>query len=147
MKTLHNRNDTTVPVAESDVVGAVTKLLVGERYRVRHEVPNMGQSVDIVATRGSWLTCVEAKVGKWRRALAQCLAHEQVADFICIAIAAESAGDELLREVSKSGYGLIVYRPSNRSCDWARPPDRNAKVWRPQRRRLMSLMRKIAYAH
>ena len=147
MKTSHSKKNSERSVPEHRVVQAVTDLLVAQRYRVRHEVPNMGQSVDIVATRGSWLTCVEAKVRDWSRAISQCLAHEQVADFICIAIGIESVSEGLLRRVASYGYGLIVYRLSDGTCTWVRAPDRNRRVWQPQRRRLASNMRKIDYAH
>jgi hypothetical protein len=146
MKTLRRKKSVATPPSEVEVVRAVTELLVSERYRVRHEVPNMGQSVDIVATRARWLTCVEAKVKNWRRAIAQCLAHEQVADFICIAIGIESVSDDLLSKVGTSGYGLILYRPSDGRCTWVRTPERNRRVWQPQRRRLVSIMREIDYA-
>lgn len=105
----------------------------------------MGQSADIAATRGRWLTMIEAKVRDWRRALHQCLAHEQVADFICLAIGVESASDELVDGARQRGYGLILCPPSSESCTWIVRPSRNRGVWRPQRIHLMSLARKISY--
>lgn len=133
--------------AEHEVVAGVTDLLVSERYRVRHEVPNMGQSADIVATRGKWVTFIEAKVRDWRRAMLQCRAHEQVADFICIAVGAKALSDELLRQSKARGYGVISYRGQDHYCGWVFPPARNERVWAPQRQRLARVMRKIPYAH
>ncbi len=146
MKTSRKIAVRRVPLSEREVVDGVTLLLAAERYRVRHEVPNMGQSADVVATRGGWVTFIEAKVGNWRRAVAQCLAHEQVADFICLAIGAASVPEQLLAVVESRGYGLISCRPSDLLCTWIRRPRRNPKVWAPQRRRVAALMRKIRHA-
>lgn len=132
---------------ESEVVRRVTDLLVSENYRVRHEVPNMGQSADIVATRGNCVTFIEAKVRDWRRALQQCVAHQQVADFICIAVATKSVSDALISEIETCGYGLILCYPNNGHCEWIKLPRRNENIWRPQRQRLVSLMRKIEYVY
>ena len=147
MKILPNKQSGRYFFRENEVVRQVTNLLMAEDYRVRHEVPNMGQSADIVATKGSWVTFIEAKVRDWRRALQQCVAHKQVADFICIAVAMESVSDALVVEIETRGYGLILCYPNNGRCEWIKPPRRNENVWRPQRQRLVSLMRKIEYAH
>ncbi len=147
MKTLHRHKPAREMTCEMDVVWRVTGFLVSEGYRIRHEVPNMGQSADIAATRGRWLTLVEAKVRDWRRALSQCVAHEQVADFICIAIAVETASRDLADEVAQRGYGLILCPLSNGHCEWVVRPVQNPNIWPPQRKRLVSLMRKIGYVH
>ncbi len=135
-----------VPLTERELVQRVTDLLVSQGYRVRHEVPNMGQSADIVATKPGLLMFVEAKVRDWRRALSQCVAHEQVADFICIALGTNSVSEEALSQVAARGYGLISFSLGERSCAWVHTPRRNEKVWSPQRRRAVSLMRNIEYA-
>jgi hypothetical protein len=130
---------------ERAIVESVTRFLQRQRYRVRHEVPNMGQSADIVATRSRAVIFVEAKVAHWRRALEQCRAHESVADYICLAVGLASIPDGLLLAVCKNGYGLIACGPSDRKCRWVRKPVRNRSVWSPQRRRLTSLMGVIDY--
>jgi hypothetical protein len=147
MKTSFSKQTGRNSLLENEVVRQVTDFLISEDYRVRHEVPNMGQSADIVATRGNWVTFVEAKVRDWRCALRQCVAHEQVADFICVAVATVSASKALVAEIETCGYGLILCCPSKGHCEWVMPPRRNGKIWRPQRQRLVSLMRKIEYAY
>jgi len=132
-------------LTESTVVEAVTGFLKRQKYRVRHEVPNMGQSADIVATRSGRMTFVEAKIGHWRRAIGQCRAHESVADYICIALGLQTIPEGLHFALKESGYGLIVFSPSTRKCRWIKKPIRNKKVWSPQRQRITGLMRAIRY--
>jgi len=122
------------------------RFLADEGYRIRLEVPNMGQSADLVASRSRWLTFVEAKRHDWRRALRQCRAHEAVADYICVAISLRSVSNALLQEAKDVGYGLIRYDLASQTCEWMLQPSRNTKVWLPQRRRLMAAMKVIDYA-
>ena len=134
-------------VSEGSLVVTLTAWLVAHGYRVKCEVANMGQSADIVATKGRWVTVFEAKVGNWRRALQQCQAHETVADYICVAIASTTIRQELEVSVSNKGYGLLHYRRHSREWTWIRRPTHNPHVWQPQRRVWANNARKIRYAH
>lgn len=136
----------TAKGSEAHLVGGLVRFLTDEGYRVRLEVPNMGQSADLVASRSRWLTFVEAKRHDWRRALEQCQAHEAVADYICVAISLHSVSNTLLEEAKDAGYGLILCDLDSRTCKWVLQPSRNTKVWPPQRRRLMAAMKAIDYA-
>ncbi len=133
--------------SEAHLVRGLVRFLTGEGYRVRLEVPNMGQSADLVASRSRWLTFVEAKRHDWRRALEQCRAHEAVADYICVAISLRSASDALLQDIKEVGYGLIRCDLALQTCEWVLQPSRNTKVWPPQRRRLLAAMKAIDYAN
>jgi hypothetical protein len=106
----------------------------------------MGQSADLVATKGRWVTMIEAKTRDWRRAIAQCRAHELVADYVCVALLSECPSDALLVELMRNGYGLLLVSPTTLACNWYAPPERNRDVWTPQRRRLSSSLRQVTYA-
>lgn len=131
--------------SESDLVRLIVRDLVSDGYRVRTEVPNMGQSADIIATKNRWLTAIEVKVSDWRRALQQCRAHELVADFVCIAIGSVSVPQDLVCAVQECRYGLIHCPPGSSTCTWVVRPTRNANVWGPERARLVRVMKAIAY--
>lgn len=131
--------------SEIDLVALLVYALHDEGYRVRREVPNMGQSADVVATRSRWVTVIEVKVRDWRRALEQCLAHEQVADFVCIAVGTGRIASELLRTAQTRGYGIIQCTVSTRSCRWILRPERNCHVWRPQRTRFAAALKVIRH--
>lgn len=129
---------------EQDIVDAVVRLLSESGYRVRIEVPNMGQSADVVATRGRWVTFIEAKKHDWRTALDQCRAHELVADYICIAVGTKSISDAFREEATAAGYGVIRCE-SAENCEWVLQPQRNVSLWRPQRARLSQVLRCISH--
>lgn len=131
--------------SESDVVDAVICALIEQGYRVRTEVPNMGQSADIMATKNRWLTAIEAKTKDWRKALLQCRAHELVADYICIAVGTVGVSEPLKRAVREAGYGLIHSPPGSSGCEWAVRPTKNRAVWAPQRAQLARMMRAIVH--
>jgi len=133
-------------LTEIDMVSKLIEFLSLEGYRVRQEVPNMGQSADLVATRGRWVTFVEAKLKDWKRAIQQCRPHEQVADFICVAVASVNVSDSLVREAQDRGYGIIHRNRNTGAFSWVTRPALNGNVWRPQRRRLRRAMREIGYA-
>ena len=143
MKMLHS---TMSEPTEAHIIRSLINFLRGEGYRVRLEVPNMGQSADLVATRSRWVTFVEAKRRDWRRAMEQCRAHESVADFICIALSLRKLSDAFLGEVRACGYGVIQYDAETLTCQWVVEPTRNGRVWGPQRRRVAMAMRAIEYA-
>lgn len=131
-------------VSEADLVSELAKALSRDGYRVRSEVSNMGQSADMVATRGRWVTVIEAKMRDWRRALEQCQGHEQVADFVCVAIASVRVADELLRTACARGYGVIHYDVKKGKFGWTLRPRLNRLVWAPQRRHWARKMKDVA---
>ena len=136
-----------VPLREDEVVYIVSGFLANDGYRIRHEVPNMGQSADLVATKGRWVTFIEAKTKDWRRALDQCRAHEQVADYVCLALAGLTASEELMRHASKVGYGVLFVSTADSVCRWIAMPQHNKFVWGPQRNKLSVALRRINHAH
>ena len=133
---------------EHKIVLKLTKFLKTEHYNVRLEVPNLGQSVDLAATRGRWITLIEVKIHDWRTAIKQCRAHEHVADFVCIAVGTKNISKEAVREIKKPGYGLIHYREKDGKDEfnWVLQPARNRLLWRPQRKKLSLALREIEYA-
>lgn len=131
-------------VSEADLVRELAKVLSRDGYRVRSEVSNMGQSADMVATRGRWVTIIEAKMRDWRRALKQCQGHEQVADFVCVAIASARVANELLHAASARGYGVIHYDGKEHKFGWTLRPRLNRLVWTPQRRYWAQKMKGVA---
>lgn len=130
-------------MSETLLVDRLSRFLSDDGYSVRLEVPNMGQSADVVATKNRWVMFVEAKLDNWRRALAQCTAHEQVADFVCVAIGTVSVSDDLKREAAARGYGVIHWSPKGGEFVWVLEPKRNVDVWKPQRERLARDLRRI----
>lgn len=133
--------------AESAIVERVVTFLRCQNYRVRCEVPNMGQSIDVVATKGRWTMAVEVKTSKWQRALDQCRAHELVADFISVAICMRKVPALLVEEASRKGYGILYCDPETFRCSWMLPPCLNRDVWKPQRRVWAVKMRAIGYEY
>lgn len=132
---------------EAALVGLLAKSLSASGCRVRLEVSNMGQSVDIVATRGRWVTFIEAKMKDWRRALEQCRAHENIADFICVAVSLKKAPQDLISRVQERGYGLFLCNTNLHKCDLIVWPRRNKRVWVPQRRKVSAAMKDVPYAY
>lgn len=130
---------------EEKVIRLVVSLLSKDGYKIRREVSNMGQSADIVATRGRWVTFIEAKIGHWRRALKQCKAHEQIADYICVAIGAFSLSEDFVISAKKRGYGIIHCNPNSGECKWAQLPRRNPNIWLPQRQHWSKGLRIVDY--
>jgi len=133
-------------VSESELVTKLIKKLKSEGFRVRTEVSNMGQSVDIVATRGKWVTLIEVKTRNWSRAIEQCQAHEQVADYICIAIASASVSERLADRAKEMGYGVLHYCHDDDEFVWIVRPRLNKQVWMPQRRYWAKAQRRLLYA-
>jgi len=118
---------------EAELIVRVVEMFRNAGCHVRREVPNMGQSVDIVATRGRCLIAIEAKRDNWRRAVRQCRAHLAVADLICIAIGTASVSPRLQELAGQLNYGIIHCPPSSTECLWVTKPRRNRNVWLPQR--------------
>jgi len=132
---------------ESVFVRELSASLRKQGFHVRTEVSNMGQSADLVATRGRWVTIIEAKLGDWKRAIAQCRAHEHIADYICIALGSVSVSDRLRDTASELGYGVIHYNRSVKRFDWVLRPKLNRAVWRPQRKYWANMVRKQNYGN
>lgn len=130
---------------ESELISRLTEFLREDGYRVRLEVPNLGQSADMVATKGRWVTVIEAKLSNWGRGLDQCIAHSHVADFVCIAVATESVSKPLDARAAHSGIGIIHCPASTGQCRWARRPARNGRVWRPERARFSRNLQRVAH--
>ncbi len=131
--------------SESELISYLIEFLRTEGYRVRLEVPNLGQSADIVATKGRWVTVIEAKLNDWGRGLNQCVAHTYVADYVCIAVATESVSPSLQERVADTGIGIIHCPASTGKCRWALRPGRNDRVWRPERERFSRNLQKVAH--
>ncbi len=136
-------NDRT-RLQEHELVEIVTKFLLGAGYRVRTEVSNLGQSADLVATRGRWVTFVEVKVRDWRTALAQCNAHMLVGDYICVAVATKNISASLREAAAEMGVGIIHVSPVQ-GCSWIAMPKLNQTMWKPQRKQFSQTLQAIAY--
>lgn len=134
-------------ISEEMLVCNLITMLSAEGYRIKREVSNMGQSVDIVATKGRWVTFVEAKIKNWKRALQQCRAHRTVADYVCIAIALKNIPNEFQAEAMKNGYGIIHYDYSSKSFNWNRRPIVNKSVWNPQRKHWAKKTRRVHHVN
>lgn len=132
-------------LSEAVLVGLLTTHLRSDGYRVRHEVPNMGRQADIVATRGRWVTFIEAKLSQWQRALVQCRTHEHVADYICIAVATRTIPETLRTAAMSRGYGVIVYHTDVNTFEWVIRPRWNKRVWAPQRQQWSAHLRGLAH--
>lgn len=131
--------------SEYSLVCSITEFLSLEGYRVRLEVSNLGQSIDVVATNNRWVTAIEVKLCNWRRALEQCQAHTLVADFIVVAISQKKVPDELLSLLSDQGWGLLHYSEERRVWDWIAKPKLNSKIWKPQRKQFSQLLRTVKH--
>lgn len=132
--------------SEELLVSLITEYLAMDGYRVRHEVSNMGQSIDLVATKNRWITAIEAKRSHWRRALEQCKAHTLVADYIAVALPQQVAAEELNLYLEAEGWGLLLYESNTNRCYWEIQPKRNKRVWRPQRQQFAKDLKKVEYA-
>lgn len=132
---------------ENELTLCLIKFLKKKGYKIRMEVPNMGQSTDVVATRGRWITCIEAKISSWERAMDQCKAHETVGNFIYIAIASVSPPENLLIKARQSGYGVIHCNPYSGKCTIVLRASNNNRIWSPQREIFIEKMKEIKYAY
>jgi hypothetical protein len=137
--------DTGIRVKESELVEDLTHFLLGQGYKIRTEVPSLGQSADVVATRGRWVTFIEVKVKDWQRAFQQCNAHSLVADYICIALGTKNISEAVRQGAIDRGIGLI-HISTNRQCAWVVRPTLNVTIWKPQRKRLSQSMRDVQHA-
>jgi hypothetical protein len=128
---------------EAELIVRVIRLFADAGYRISREVPNMGQSVDIVAQTRREVITIEVKRSDWKRALDQCRAHRSVADFICVAIGSSRVSPQLSEAATRLNYGIIHCPPGSNECVWVTRPKRNYRVWEPQRqffkRRILEL--------
>lgn len=147
MKKPPNNETCSQAVSESELVRLLTQMLRDEGYRVRLEVSNMGQSVDLVATQGRWVTAIEAKLSDWRRALVQCRTHESVADYVCVAIGSLSVPSGLFKAAHELGYGVLHFKRTEAKFKWEVRPRLNSKLWKPQRRYWSRALRRVPYAY
>ncbi len=135
-------------VSENEMIGRIVALFRRRSgYRIVREVPNMGQSVDIVAAYRNCLVAIEVKRSDWHRALNQCNAHRAVADFICIAIGTKTVSPALQEEASRLNYGIIHCPPDGNMCTWAARPKKNARVWKPQQEVFKRRILEIDHGH
>ena len=130
-------------VSEFEMVTAIVQFLKKDKYEVFIEVPSMGQSVDIVAKRGRYLSFIEAKIVSWKRGLEQCNPHQIVADYVYIAIATKKISDTLYNQAKDLGYGIIHYDIKTESVDSILKPKLNKHIWPPQRQHLNSKIKEI----
>jgi len=140
-----NTKDKRYKRSEKELVHYIADFLRENAYHVRFEVPNMGQSTDIVATKGRWVTSIEVKTSDWKRAMKQCRAHEAVADYVCIGIGNGKVPIALLDEARRAGYGVLHCAPGTHQCRWALKPRLNKKLWMPQRRKWSETFGAIDY--
>jgi len=118
---------------EQQLVEGLVEYLEASGFSVKREIPNMGQSVDVVAHKNEQLWLIEAKRKDVGRAIAQCRAHELVADYICIALLSDSVSLSTRTELERLGYGLLLYCMSESYWRWEVEPRLNGDVWYPQR--------------
>ena len=129
---------------EAELVEKIVRFFTQDGYQVKQEVPNMGQRADLVAVADDdKITIIEAKINHKKRVLEQCVAHNIVADYICIAWGGKNVSSSLYNEAKRSGYGIILYSPVADRCDWTIKPELNKNFWEPQRRVLMRNMKEL----
>lgn len=120
--------------SEFQMVENLVSFLKKHGHTVRIECPNMGQSVDIVTEKDGFITCIEAKMKDWKRAIEQCETHLAVADYIYIAIASKTASEKLCRETARRGWGIYHCNKETGEIITVMLPVKNNKVWNAQRR-------------
>ena len=118
---------------ESQLVELLVRYLESSGFTVKTELPNMGQSVDVVAHKNDHLWFIEAKRKDLGRAIAQCKAHELVADYVCIALVSSTILDSTREELRRLGYGLLLYKVLDCAWHWEVEPQLNGSIWHPQR--------------
>lgn len=113
--------------------------------KVWYEVPNMGQSVDVVVDLDGFLTFIEVKIKNWTKAIEQCMAHEIVADYIYIAIATKGVPKNFINEATTRGYGILHYNWDYQSWELIKKSVKNKNIWKPQRQVLDSKLKLMSY--
>ncbi|OEC32726.1 hypothetical protein A7D25_22615 [Pseudomonas sp. 21C1] len=123
--------------AETEVVEVLRNFLIDKGFETTEEVSSMGQSIDLVGKKSCRIYAFEAKRDNWKRGLAQCKAHELIADYVCLAMGSKSIPTKLVQEVESLGYGLVWCNPEDSSCQWVHEPKINKNIWPPQKQLLM----------
>jgi len=132
-------------LSEEKLVCSVIDYFAEKGYRVRREISNMGQSIDIVATKNNCITAIEVKRSNWRRALEQCKAHELVADYIILALSIKKIPPELKNYTEKKGWGLLIYESEKNLWKMNFTPKKNDNFWMPQRIHFSNDLMKVDY--
>ncbi len=132
-------------ITEAEIIEYFINFLKKQGYRIQKEVPNMGQNVDVAATRGRWITFFEVKTKDWKRAIKQCNAHSLVADYIYIVIATVSVSDLFYGKAKDLGIGIVHFKKKRKNCELVLKARRNYGVWCPQQRHLRKNMEEIEY--
>ena len=130
--------------SEKELVQRIVNLFQKKDYSIWLEVPNMGQSVDIVASKNENLTFIEVKMSNWRRALAQCEGHGMVADYIYIAISSVQISNEFYNTSKNLGYGIIHCNPYTMQCSKVLQAKKNTCIWAPQQKVLKGNMQEVS---
>ena len=119
---------------ESQLVQILNTFFISNEFQTVLEVPNLGQSVDLVAIKKNNLTFVEAKMSNWRRAIVQCKAHIFAADYIYIGISSNSISKNFLSISRDLGFGIIHVNPSTGECKiFLKPKCLKKSNWMPIR--------------
>jgi len=95
---------------EKELVAVVTKSFGDQGLIVTTEVPMLSKKIDILClnTETDDIIAIEAKIGKWRRALQQALTYRLCSDYVYIAIHHKYSHRVQKDLLDKHGVGLIV---------------------------------------
>ncbi len=134
-------------ITEIDLVKKLSRHLGRKGYDVFLEIPNMGQSADVVAQKGRWITITEVKLSNWTRALSQCKNHEVIADYIYITVATKKVSERLVVEAERRGYGIIHYNDKTQRFTILLKASINRRIWKPQRKIFLKKLNTIKNAY
>lgn len=129
--------------SENCLILKIAEFLGMDGYKVRLEVPNSGQSADLVAEKNNCILIIEGKLKNWKRALAQCKTHENVADFVSIAWGGKGISIELVNEAKKRGYGILHCSGQDGICGWSVLPQKNKHIWCAQREHWEKFLKEV----
>lgn len=132
---------------ERELAEFTVNQLISLGFQTIKEVPNLGQSVDIVARKGNKLILIETKLHNWRKALNQASSHLFVADYVYIVLPKKLFSSELYETAVQLGIGVIEVDANNLLWCTAVKAARNKKIWLPQREQFLRHMEKIENAH
>jgi len=118
---------------EAEQVNIIVKYYESLGYDVTTEVPNMNQYVDIVAIKDGLMTCIEAKLRDWKRAVKQCEPHVFVSDYIYIVIGTKIVSTGLIESAKEKGYGVIHCSMWDGKIKMVLESIKHTKYWLPQR--------------
>lgn len=95
---------------EAEVAAAVTTYVEARGYSVLTEYPLVGKIADVfgaMETQGKSIA-VECKERDWRRGLEQARRYQVAADDVYLALPEQAVTEELAREATRVGVGLLV---------------------------------------